>query len=585
MIARRELLALGPAAMTSCVRSDSAWFGSTVVPKQGKLVHILNGEVESLDPAKSTGSYEFYVMPALFEGLTQYHPALPTPMAALATHYEVNSDFTQFRFYLRGHPAPKGERLPSAADLPEKFLRGRKPSSDSARARWSDGQPVTAYDLLYSWRRFVDPQTAAPMSFQYLVLKNAEAIIAGKRPASDLGVHAPDEFTFVADLRSSTTFFIEFITSYVFSPVPMHVVESARKRSAEATWTEPSHIVTSGPFTLRDHRRYERVLLVRNPEYYDAHLVGLRELTFLPVVDGTTVMNLYKAGDVMLTPGLSLPPLFNPVLIRKKDFHASPGFGTMFLFINTRRAPLDNVLLRYALNMATDKKALTGFLGPGFVPARSFIAPLPGYAQPDRVAVEVDGRTYDVLSFDVEGARSLLARAGFPNGTGKYGDRLEVTYNFPMLPEARPRAEIVQQQWLHNLNVRVNLVPREFNVHWRMVLEADYTGLADFAALPLYVDPNGFLDQFANSSGNPSAWSDQVYASDLAAANGVLSRIERMDRLAVCEKRLLQAMPLLPFYYAGWSYLCKPFVRGMEGHLLDVRAFKYIWIDTNWRPQ
>src|ERR1043166_6590033 len=103
------------------------------------------------------------------------------------------------------------------------------------------------------------------------------------------------------------------------------------------------------------------------------------------------------------------------------------------------------ILLRYALNMATQKKGLTDFLGPGFVPARSFVAPLPGYTQPDRADIEVDGRVYDVLSFDVERARSLLARAGFPGGTGKGGSRLEVTYHFPMLPEARPKAEIVQQ--------------------------------------------------------------------------------------------------------------------------------------------
>jgi ABC-type oligopeptide transport system substrate-binding subunit len=160
-----------------------------------------------------------------------------------------------------------------------------------------------------------------------------------------------------------------------------------------------------------------------------------------------------------------------------------------------------------------------------------------------------------------------------------------VTYHFPMLPEARPKAEIVQQQWLHHLNIRVNLVPREFNVHWRMVLEGDYNGVADYAELPVYVDPNGFLEKFAGSNGNPSSWTDPVYVSNLQAANTVLSRTERMTRLAVCENRLLRAMPLLPLYHAGWTYLCKPFVRGFESHLLDIRAFKYVWIDNNWRPQ
>ena len=363
-------------------------------------------------------------------------------------------------------------------------------------------------------------------------------------------------------------------------------MEAARRRNAESTWTEPSHIVTSGPFTLQDYRRYERIVLVRNPRYYDASLVGLEELTFLPVVDGTTVINLYKAGDAAVTPGISLSPLYTPVLSRKKDYHSGPGFGTVFPCISTRRAPFDSVLLRYALNMATEKKVLADFLGPGWVPARSLIAPLPQYPQPGSLKIEVDGRVYDVLSFDVEGARSLLAKAGFPGGIGHVGSRLEVSYHFPMLPEARPKAEIVQQQWLRALNIGVKLVAREFNVHWRMVLEADYTGVADYAVLPLYLDPNGFLDQFASgSSGNPSGWTDQDYALELETANAVLSRTERLKKLAVCEKHLLAAMPFLPLLHHAWGYLCKPFIRGLTSHLFDVRAFKYVWIDTNWRQQ
>ena len=106
-------------------------------------------------------------------------------------------------------------------------------------------------------------------------------------------------------------------------------------------------------------------------------LVRLEELIFLPVVDGTTVMNLYKAGEATVTTGLGVPPIFVPVLSRKKDYHAASAFGTVFPCISTRKAPFDNVLLRYALNMATDKKALTDFMGPGYVPARSLIAPWP----------------------------------------------------------------------------------------------------------------------------------------------------------------------------------------------------------------
>jgi ABC-type oligopeptide transport system substrate-binding subunit len=119
-----------------------------------------------------------------------------------------------------------------------------------------------------------------------------------------------------------------------------------------------------------------------------------------------------------------------------------------------------------------------------------------------------------------------------------------------------------------------------------MVLDADYSGVAEYSTFPLYLDSNGFLDQFpSDSSGNPSGWSDPGYALELARANEILGRTERLKRLAACERRLLKAMPFLPFFHSAFAFLCKPFVRGIGSHLFDVRAFKYVWIDSKWRQQ
>src|SRR5215471_3630447 len=110
-IRRREILALGAGGLVSCASPASGYFGNTALPPEGVLVHGLQGEPQTLDPALSTGSMEFFVIPALLEGLTQFHPHLPEPMAALATHYAASEDFTRFTFCLRGHPAPSGTRL------------------------------------------------------------------------------------------------------------------------------------------------------------------------------------------------------------------------------------------------------------------------------------------------------------------------------------------------------------------------------------------------------------------------------------------------------------------------------------------
>ena len=573
---RREVLVLGAGGLISCAPSPGAYFGNTAPPHSRTLVHTLPVEPESLDPALSTGSSEFWVIPALLEGLTQYHPRLPQPMAALATHYEVSADASRFTFYLRGHPSPRGTAFPNGDSLPEEFTRGRHAAPDCVPARWSDGRVLTAHDFVYSWRRFLHPRTAAPLAYQLHYVSNAEEINKGKRDPEELGVLALDDFTFQVNLRSPTPFFLHLITQYIFSAVPRHAVEAARQLGNESLWIQPGRMLSSGPFRLKDWRRYERISAVRNPLYYDSGMVDIEELCFTPVVDGTTTVNLYKSGEVAAMPGISFPYVFIPAMGGKRDFHIEPAFGLFCPVMSVQKPPLDNVLLRYALNMATQKQPVCDFLGGGRLPARNVVAPVPGYRGPDSVIVDIDGHPYDVLKFDPEAARSLLAKAGIRSP--------EITFHFPQLPESAPRAEMLRQQWQRNLGIRLKLAPREFNVHWSMVLAGEYTGVADYAFMPLYYDPNPFLDPFATAgAGNPSGWTNEEFRSMLADANRTLDRGERMAKLAECEERLLRDMPSIPIYFDVWAYLRKPFVRGLTSNLFDTRAFKYAWIDRNWR--
>jgi ABC-type oligopeptide transport system substrate-binding subunit len=507
-------------------------------------------------------------------------------MAALATHFEASPEQDQFTFYLRGHPAPRGVRLPDSDTLPDEFTRGQSAAPAAIPARWSDGRPIKAHDFVYSWRRFLDPATAAPMAYQLYYVANAEEVNTGKLHPRKLGARALDDFTFQVDLRSPAPFFLQLITQYIFNAVPRQAVEAARQRGNEASWTEPEYMVVSGAFALRQWRRHEIITAVRNPRYYDSAVVGLDGLNFLPIVDGTTTINLYRSGAAFAMPGPSFPPLFTPILARKKDFHTEPAFGTVCPAISVRRPPLDNVLLRYALNMATEKKPFTDLLGAGEVPAVNMVPPITEYPAPRSVSVNVDGHSYDILSFNVRGARALLTKAGFEAGTGHNPHTLDLAYHFPVLPETKLKAEMLQQQWRHHLGIRLNLTMREFSLHWKMVFNGDFSGVADCAFLPTYFDPNPYLDPFVTAgTGNPSGWTDPEYCSMLVDANRTLDTAGRMKKLARCEERLLRAMPVLPLYFDTWAYLQKPFVRGLTSNLFDIRAFKYVWIDTNWKPQ
>ena len=143
MIPRRRVLAAGPLALAACGRREP-YFGKSTPPTRQSLIYEIGGEPSSLDPATSLDASEFYIMPALFEGLVSRHPGTLGPGAALATHYQIDDSLTELTFYLRGHPNPSGTKLPGGA--------GRRNA-----ALWSDGRQVSAHDFVYGWRRLIDP--------------------------------------------------------------------------------------------------------------------------------------------------------------------------------------------------------------------------------------------------------------------------------------------------------------------------------------------------------------------------------------------------------------------------------------------
>src|SRR5262249_55224524 len=148
----------------------------------------------------------------------------------------------------------------------------------SIPARWSDGQTITAHDFVYSWRRAVDPKTAASLADYLSPLRNAAAILAGKRPPYDLGVEAPDDFTLRLQLDTPAPYLLQLLRHTIYYPVPSHVVEKARAEGRETQWTRPGTIVSNGPFVLAEWRPYDFIKVRKNPNYYQAALVRLEEI-------------------------------------------------------------------------------------------------------------------------------------------------------------------------------------------------------------------------------------------------------------------------------------------------------------------
>ena len=561
-IPRRAVLTAGPLALVSCANGDE-YFGRPQPRRNQRLVFQISADPETLDPAKTQSGSEEFILPSLFEGLVTVHPTTLEPLAGIATHYEVNSDHTRFTFYLRGNQKPRGIRLPNG---------GRK----SMPACWSNGTAITAHDFVYSWRRVVDPNTGAILAGYLYCIRNAEQINAGKHPVNGLAVQALDDFTLQVQMRAPTPYFLLLQDIFPFYVVPRQAIEAAAERGNEASWIEPQHIVASGAFTVAERKANEYICLRRNPYHYDAGSVALEQVTLLSINNAAANINLYKSGECDWLPGPLVSPVFHSLLSRKKDFHASAGFWCMFYSLNTRVPPFDNILARYALNMATDKEAIARFLGAGRTPASSLMPSFEGYPPVRSLPIEIGGSVVDVLAHNPSGARELL------KSTGIGSPRIEILY--PNRPATQNLPDILRHQWRNAIGAEVMLSAQEEKVWLQRRSALEYKGVCESGWIGDYLDPNTFLEGFVSGPNFiGTGWSDSRYDAMVAEANAAPSS-ERMRKLAESERHLLRAMPILPLYHNVLSYLQKPYVRGWDPRRIGLVRFKYAWIDTKWRP-
>lgn len=333
--------------------------------RPGQLTYLLRNEPNTFDPAKSPGSGEAWIFAAFFEPLLQAHPQTLEPMAGLATHYKVERGGTQYTFYLRGLPAPQGKRLPGRESLEPEFSRGTAATLNGLPARWSDRVPITAQDLVYSWRRYLAPETGFSSAYYLYYVCGAEEVNSGKRSPKDLAVVALGDFAFQVDLRAPAPDFVTLCCTAMTLPMPSHAIEKARKAGHEASWTEP-------------------------------------------------------------VPGERIPVQFASLLEGRRDFHIAPAAFGVWALMNTRRPPCDDPLVRFAINMSVDKARIANVLGTGRAPAKGFVPPMPGYLKPESVPVEVGGRVYNVLEHNPEAAGALLGASRYGSGRALKVERPKV---------------------------------------------------------------------------------------------------------------------------------------------------------------
>lgn len=304
--------------------------GVKLAAKQ-ELVRGNGTEVASLDPHKTEGVPESHVIRDLLEGLVNQDENGNT-VPGVAESWETN-DNRSFTFHLRKD------------------------------AKWSNGDPVTAHDFVYSFKRAVDPATASPYSWylEMTTMKNADEIIAGKADKETLGVSAKDDYTLVIELEQAVPYFVKMMGHTTVKPVNRKVVEKFGDN-----WTKPENFVGNGAYTLDNWVVNERIVLTRNENYWDNDNTVINKVTFLPIENQVAEMNRFLAGEIDITNELP-----NEHFRRLQSQHAdsvsiSGNLCSYYYGFNNQKAPFDDVRVRKALSYAIDRDVVTkALLGQG----------------------------------------------------------------------------------------------------------------------------------------------------------------------------------------------------------------------------
>src|SRR5919198_3838705 len=486
---------------------------------QEVTVNALQGEPDTLDPNRSSFATEAAVIRQVFEPLLAFDKDLK-PAPAAASSYDISQDGKTYTFHLR--PGNK----------------------------WSDGQPVTAKDFAYSYRRILDPATAAEYAsfFTDAGIVGAEDYNSGKGSADNVGVKATDDNTVEIQLAAPSGYFPDLVALWVVPPLRQDIIQKA----GDAWAQDPSTYIGNGPFKMSEWVHQDHITLVPNTNYVGT-APKLQKVTFLMVTSGEADYAAYRNNerDWALVPDADVQAVRgDPEL--SKQISEYTELTTFWLIMNNARKPLDNPMVRKALSRAIDRNAMIRDVASGVgKPATSMIPPgMPGY-QADL------GKDID---FDANAAKQLLSEAGFSDPS----QFPELRFRFATTSANQSRAEFIQAQLKQNLGINVTLDSMESKAYQAAYKDKDFD-LAFGGWGADYPDPQDWMASLfgCNASNNKYNYCDQQF--DQASAKGDMGTDmnQRLQAYAQAQHILVQDLPVAPLFYRGRMVLVKPWVQNL----------------------
>ncbi len=419
-------------------------------------------------------------------------------------------------------------------------------------AKWSDGNPVTAQDFEYAYKRGVNPKVAAKYSWYYKILgiKNTAEILKGNKPIDSLGVKAIDDKTLEITLSKPIPYFIIGLAHIVMAPVPQKTVEKYGQN-----WTKPENIVNNGAYKLKEWVVNEKIVLVKNDQYYDADKVKIDKVTFLPIPEASTELNRYKAGEIDFTYELPKNQYKNLMKTIPNEVKVLGRVGIYYYNLNMRKKPFDDIRVRKALSYAVNRDILANkILGTGEKPAYTFVPEIvSGYTPiiPD----------YQKLTQKQRNAQALimLNDAGFNKA---HPLRFELLYNTS--EQHKRNALAIASMWKKALKGAVIVTLK--NQEWKTYLSDKKAGNYEVARsgwIGDYNEASTMLDlMIIGHSANDSFYVNPEYDALMNRARTTTDDKARNKLYEKADAMIARDMPVIPLFQYSQARLIKPRVGG-----------------------
>ncbi|MCB1107043.1 MAG: peptide ABC transporter substrate-binding protein [Chlamydiia bacterium] len=487
-----------------------------------------DSSVRSLDPRISNDYPSVHLINMLYEGLMRLGPngeILP----GVAESVDISEDQCSYLFHLRD-------------------------------SKWSNGDPVTAYDFEYAWKKSVDPATAKNGAFTFYAIKNVEACLHKEVSIEEVGIRALDSKTFEVTLEHPAPYFLSLCTCGTYSPV--------HKQLSQDSFSQTGPF--NGPFVLKSWRKNVELCIEKNPSYWDAGAVALPGIRIYIIQDNHTQLCMFEKNELdwmgqPFTP-FPLDCLGDSQITSQIEY--IDVYGLVWYFVNTQKPPFSNKNFRKAVAYALDRSAITEhILQFGEEPAMGIL----------NQELSVQNKPY------FEDGNIALAKEYFSKALEELAlteeDLSFVLSHFSGTTTSRI-AQAVQGQLRQTLGLKVEVHQTDWPVLFNQLTKGDFE-IGQVTWSSWLRDPIYMLDTFRsqNLATNMSRWEHPRYQELLSLSDHETNPVKRKEYLRQAEELLMEEMPVIPLCYVKLQYLRNPRLKGVYVSPLKEVDFRYAYFE------